>query len=103
MQTPLKFKSRTCPVCGVDNSIYPIDKLGRLTRNLDIFPLSKLKCSNCRTEFFIEWDLSDKDKPYPIAVSKETHIKQFVNYASKYTKNHSRPALSYDKYDFTGT
>lgn len=103
MISPLKFKNRTCPICGVEQSVYPIDKLGRLTRNLDIFPLSKMKCSNCRAEFFIEWDFNNMDKPIPIPVSKELHFNYFIKSVEEFSKDYSRPALSFDKYDFNGS
>lgn len=51
---PFTFEDyRICIHCGSHN-VEAIDKFDKPTKNF-IYPLSKMKCPDCNTEYYIKW------------------------------------------------
>lgn len=66
---PVVFLSNICPHCGNPSLLFTNSK-NETTKNL-IYSVNNIKCSNCKTDFFIKWitdpENEKKMKPVPIA------------------------------------
>ena len=59
---------KICIHCASSN-VKLIDKFDKPVKGDSIYPISKLRCMDCNTEYYIRWVKNDKGKIIPICCS----------------------------------
>lgn len=81
------YNYKKCPICGKEQ-VETIDKFGRVM-DIPIYPILKLKCKNCKREFFPKW-IQDGDDLVLIAGDEESKIEfeeEIINYSLSNRRN----------------
>ena len=91
MKVPISFEDYSiCPHCGT-HSVKAIDKYNR-EMDLLIYPISKLHCSHCGTDFFPNWINGEGTEPILVAGDNELK-KDFSHVICEYSELNRRNLL----------
>ena len=85
---PIYFLNNTCVHCGSKGSLFFIDSRNTKTHQ-PVYPIEKIVCTNCKTEYFIKWIKSHNDEMIPVCCSKDD-IKDFEDDIIMYTLKNKR-------------
>lgn len=91
LKYPIYFEGNTCIRCGCNGSLTFRDRMGQESRR-PIYPICKMVCLNCNTEYFVRWIRNDNDKMIPICVGKD-EVKQFEDGIVKFAMESRRKPL----------
>lgn len=70
MKYPIYFYGNTCIHCGSNGSLTFVDRMGKETRR-PIYPICKMICKECNTEYFVKWIKNFDETLVPVCVSKD--------------------------------
>ncbi len=79
---PIYYFGNKCVACDKENTLVKINKFGRTEKSNDLYPIYKIRCTNCGREFFIQWSGDDNKLDHPIAVSRN-YIDDFTELLKK--------------------
>lgn len=71
-----------CLHCGKENTLEKIDIFGNVSRQ-EIYPLDRIRCSNCGYEYSIQWKKDEKTNkliPVPVNRSIKQEVVNTINY-----------------------
>lgn len=66
---PIKFNNQNiCVHCGSENEMRFVDKFGKDSSHLDLYPVQHIRCTHCGRNYGIQWDPQDNGSMLPTAV-----------------------------------
>ena len=84
---PINYVDGTCPNCG-RKSIQYLNKYDKKS-NPDIYPVDRMYCNRCNTEFLIRWIKDDNDN-FIAAPTSANKISDFENEVAEYSIDNKR-------------
>ena len=88
---PFSFSDyRICVKCG-HKTVNMIDKFDITTRT-KFYPVTKMRCSHCGTEYYIKWIENESGNKIPVCADVDS-INQFKENIIQYAKNKRRKLL----------
>lgn len=74
---PIAFTNRECTKCGAKNSLRYIDKYDHIMKD-EIYPISKMYCTSCNTDFYIRWIKPNESEEKMIPIICSDNLKDKV-------------------------
>lgn len=88
---PVYFMGNICPHCGVVDKLKFIDNRGESVSHMAIYPITKIKCTECNTEYFPKWINNEEDpKKMTVTTTGNYAIDNMVDKISEYSLKNKR-------------